>query len=73
LELESELELRLVDFEGSKFYTYYNRRQCFYYCPVCGTEEGNPIFFKLQDLISHMRTHVKAIRQKSKESRVESE
>lgn len=48
-----------IDHRGSLFTTYFDEKNSFYYCPICGVDEDKPIFFTIEDLIGHMRFHVK--------------
>lgn len=55
----TRIETVRVDYRGNLFSTYYDSSNKFYYCPICGTDPDKPIFFALDDLIAHIRTHVK--------------
>lgn len=48
-----------VDYRGSLFSTYFDDESMAYYCPICGAGEDRPMFFSVEDLIAHIRTHVK--------------
>ncbi len=48
---------KTIDYEGSLFTTIYDEEKNFYYCPICGEREKSPIFFKEEDLISHILSH----------------
>lgn len=49
----------VVDYRGSLFTTYYDETRKLYFCPICGYGEDRPLFLTPEDLIAHMRTHVK--------------
>ena len=48
----------LVDYNGSLFKTIYDEDGSFFYCPICGSDKS-VIFFKEEDLIHHMLTHIR--------------
>ncbi|NAZ11553.1 MAG: hypothetical protein GU361_02315 [Desulfurococcales archaeon] len=48
-----------IDYMGSLFSAFFDEKNGFYYCPLCGVGEDKPIFFSLDDLIGHIRIHVK--------------
>ncbi len=58
MESNIEKEKILVSYKGSYFYTYYNPKEEYFYCPICGTRDDSPIFFSKDDLIFHMKTHI---------------
>ena len=55
---QEEIEI-IIDYKGSYFKTVFNKKGKYYYCPICGSSDKSPIFFKEEDLIAHMLTHFK--------------
>jgi len=57
--MDMQVKKITVDYMGSLFTVYFDEKNGFYYCPLCGIDEDKPIFFSFDDLIAHMRVHVK--------------
>lgn len=55
----NSLKIIKTEYNGSLFSSYYDEKNKVYYCPICGVDEDKPIFFAIDDLMSHLKTHVK--------------
>lgn len=54
-----ELSKVVVNYRGSLFTAYFDKTKRLYFCPLCGYGEDKAMFFTLEDLIAHMRTHIR--------------